>query len=138
MSETPSNLRAALAVAPRRPDVRFLFAHPAHAIALGLGSGLSPLGPGTVGTLWAWLAFVALDRWLEPLQWGGVLLAGFIVGWWACTLTARHLAVADPSAIVWDEVLAFWLVLWLLMPASFWAQLCAFLLFRFFESGISS
>jgi len=42
-------------IAARRADVRFLLAHPAHWIALGLGSGLSPLAPGTVGTLWAWL-----------------------------------------------------------------------------------
>ena len=135
MSDTPAHLHPPLAGAQRRPSVRFLLSHPAHAIALGLGSGLAPIAPGTVGTLWAWLAFVAFDEWIDPLQWGGVLLASFIVGWWACTLTARHLAVADPSAIVWDEVLAFWLVLWLLMPASFWAQLCAFLLFRFFDAA---
>ena len=30
-----------------------LFSHPAHFLALGLGAGLSPLGPGTVGTVWA-------------------------------------------------------------------------------------
>jgi phosphatidylglycerophosphatase A len=133
MSETPSTRHPPLAAAPRRPDARFLFSHPAHAIALGLGSGLSPLGPGTVGTLWAWLAFVAFDPWLDAVQWGAVLLGAFVIGWWACTLTARHLAVADPSTIVWDEVLAFWLVLWLVMPTGFWGQLCAFVLFRFFD-----
>ena len=35
----------------RRPDARFLFAHPAHFIALGFGSGLAPRAPGTAGTL---------------------------------------------------------------------------------------
>ena len=44
-------------------DVRFLLSHPAHWIALGFGSGLSPKAPGTVGTLWAWLMFLLLDRW---------------------------------------------------------------------------
>ena len=34
-----------------------LFSHPAHFLALGLGAGLSPLGPGTVGTVWAWAAY---------------------------------------------------------------------------------
>ena len=131
----PSHLQPSLAPAPRRPGARFLFSHPAHAIALGLGSGLSPMAPGTVGTLWAWLAFVAFDRWLDPWHWGAVLLVGLIVGWWACTLTARHLAIADPSSIVWDEVIAFWLVLWLVMPASFWEQLAAFLLFRLFDAA---
>ena len=61
MSAEPSTPSAV----PRRPDARFLLAHPAHLIALGFGSGLSPVAPGTVGTLWAWLAFVVLDRWLS-------------------------------------------------------------------------
>ena len=38
------------------------------------------------------------------------------------------------SAIVWDEIVAFWLVLWLLLPAGFWAQFWAFVLFRFFDA----
>jgi phosphatidylglycerophosphatase A len=42
------------------------------------------------------------------MQWA-LLLVGTLVGWWACTVTARHLNVADPGAIVWDEVIAFWL-----------------------------
>jgi phosphatidylglycerophosphatase A len=120
--------------APRRPDLRFLLAHPAHVVALGFGSGLSPFAPGTVGSLWAWLAFLVFDRWLTPTQWGWVLGIGFAVGWWACTVAARHLAVADPGAIVWDEVLAFWLVLWLVLPAGWLAQLVAFALFRFFDA----
>ena len=43
-----------------RPSWRFLFAHPAHFIACGLGSGLSPWAPGTVGTLFAWATFPLL------------------------------------------------------------------------------
>ena len=42
--------------------------------------------------------------------------------------------MADPGAIVWDEVIAFWLVLWLVMPAGFVGQLMAFALFRFFDA----
>ena len=56
-------------------------------------------------------------------------------GWWACTRTAQHLGSADPGAIVWDEVIAFWLILWLITPASFWAQAGAFVLFRFFDAA---
>ena len=44
-----------------RPTARFMLSHPAHAIALGFGSGLSPVAPGTSGTLWAWLAFLVLQ-----------------------------------------------------------------------------
>ena len=43
--------------------------------------------------------------------------------------------VADPGAIVWDEVVAFWLVLWLAMPMGFWGQFAAFALFRFFDAA---
>lgn len=118
-----------------RPGARFLFAHPAHPIALGFGSGLSPLAPGTVGTLWAWLVFWLFRDALSDMQVGVVLAAAFVVGWWACTATARHMGSADPGAIVWDEVLAFWLVLWLVTPAGFWAQLAAFGLFRYFDAA---
>lgn len=130
-----NTLNPPVAPAPRKPTWRFLFSHPAHAIALGFGSGLSPKAPGTVGTLWAWVAFLVLRPHLGDVDWAVLLAASFYVGLWACTVTARHLAVADPGAIVWDEVLAFWLVLWLVMPAGFWAQLAAFALFRFFDAA---
>jgi phosphatidylglycerophosphatase A len=121
--------------APRKPTWRFMLSHPAHAIALGFGSGLSPVAPGTAGTLWAWLAFVVLQPHLSNREWALLLLAGLLVGWWACTVTARDLGVADPAPVVWDEVLAFWAVLWLVTPAGWWTQLAAFALFRFFDAA---
>ena len=121
--------------APRKPTWRFMVSHPAHLIALGFGSGLSPVAPGTVGTLWAWLTFVLLQPHLSDPQWALLLLAGLGLGWWACTVAARHLAVADPGAVVWDEVIAFWAVLWLVTPAGWWTQLVAFALFRFFDAA---
>jgi phosphatidylglycerophosphatase A len=114
---------------------RFLMSHPAHFIALGAGSGLSRLAPGTAGTLWAWAVFVLLQMWLTPLQMGVLIAASTLIGWWACTITAQHMGVADPGAIVWDEVIAFWLVLWLVTPTTFWGQLGAFALFRYFDAA---
>jgi phosphatidylglycerophosphatase A len=114
---------------------RFLMSHPAHFIALGAGSGLSRLAPGTTGTLWAWAVFVLLQMWLTPLQMGALIASSTLVGWWACTITAQHMGVADPGAIVWDEVIAFWLVLWLVTPTTFWGQLGAFVLFRYFDAA---
>jgi phosphatidylglycerophosphatase A len=122
-------------LAPVRASVRFLLKHPAHWLALGLGSGLSPRAPGTVGTLWAWVAFLALDPWLSDRQWAAVIALSALVGWWACTVTARHLGTVDPSAVVWDEVVAFWLILWIWMPASLWQQALAFGVFRFFDAA---
>ena len=114
---------------------RFLLSHPAHFIALGAGAGLSRLAPGTAGTLWAWAVFLLLQIWLTPLQMGVLIAASTLVGWWACTVTAQDLGVADPGAIVWDEVVAFWLVLWLVTPTTLGGELGAFLLFRYFDAA---
>jgi phosphatidylglycerophosphatase A len=120
---------------PVRPSTGFLLSHPAHLIALGFGSGLARVAPGTWGTAWAWLAWLVLQLWLTPAQLGVLLALSLPVGWWACTVTARHLRIADPSAIVWDEVVAFWIVLWLVLPAGWQMQLAAFVLFRFFDAA---
>lgn len=112
-----------------------MLAHPLNAIALGFGSGLSPIAPGTVGTLWAWLAYLVLQQWIGALGWAVVLAAGFALGCWACTHAARGLGTADPGCIVWDEVIAFWLVLWLVMPSGLLGQTVAFALFRFFDAA---
>ncbi|MDO9091320.1 MAG: phosphatidylglycerophosphatase A [Rubrivivax sp.] len=124
-----------MTVGSQRVSARFMFRHPAHGLALGFGSGLSPKAPGTVGTLWAWVSFLVFSHWLGPVGWGLLIAAGTLLGWWACTLTAQHMGVADPSAIVWDEVVAFWFVLWVLMPASWLMQLAAFVLFRYFDAA---
>lgn len=131
----PGGLGQGDAPRPWRPNARFLWSHPAHAIALGFGAGLSPKAPGTAGTLWAWLAWLVFSPGHDDLTLGLVLLASLLVGWWACTVTARHMNIADPGSIVWDEVVAFWLVLWLIMPAGFLAQIVAFALFRFFDAA---
>lgn len=120
---------------PQRATARLMWSHPAHLISLGFGSGLSPWAPGTAGTLWAWLSFHVLSLWLTPAGWGLLLAGGTLVGWWACTRTAQALGTADPGSVVWDEVLAFWAVLWLVMPAGFWHQLSAFALFRLFDAA---
>ena len=133
MINSDPRLGQRLAMSPSKPTLRFVFSHPAHMLALGFGCGLAPVAPGTVGTLAAWLAFTALAPVMNDARWAALLVLSTVVGWWACTRAARELGVADPGAIVWDEVVAFWAVLWLVTPAGFWAQLCAFALFRFFD-----
>ena len=54
--------------------------------------------------------------------------------WWASTVTARSLGVLDPSSVVIDEIIAFWLVLWLVTPTGVLGQAAAFGLFRFFDA----
>ena len=61
-------------------------------------------------------------------------LAGalFLVGVWACDVTGRHLGVSDHGAMVWDEIVAFLLVL-ALVPRELAWQAAAFVAFRFFD-----
>jgi len=131
---TPFEPARDLPLPPVAPSARFMMAHPAHLTALGFGSGLSPKAPGTLGTLWAWGVFTLLQYRLNDLQWGILIGLSIPIGWWVCSLTAKHMRVLDPGSIVWDEIAAFWLVLWLVSPTDFWGQLAAFALFRFFDA----
>jgi len=112
--------------------VRFLFAHPAHFIALGCGSGLSRWAPGTVGTLFALLSFPLIRPYFSDLQFLLLLAFAYLGGIWCVHLTGRHLGEPDHGSIVWDEIVPFWLVL-TLTPAGWGWQLAAFALFRLFD-----
>ena len=132
------------ATAPRRATWRFMGLHPLRLIALGFGSGLAPKAPGTFGTLAGWVLWLLIDRAFvpSPATWAAIIIAGFFVGWWACTHTARALATSDPSPVVWDEIIAFWIILAVAMPrfpvapSGFrWVdQLLLFGLFRLFDA----
>jgi phosphatidylglycerophosphatase A len=116
-----------------RPSL--MFGHPAHLMALGFGAGLSPLAPGTVGTLLAWFSYGTLLGTRQDLTVLIALVAGLLVGSWACAITARNLQSPDPGAIVWDEILAYWLILWVATPAGAIEHLLLFGLFRYFDSA---
>ncbi|MBX3668962.1 MAG: phosphatidylglycerophosphatase A [Rhodocyclaceae bacterium] len=116
----------------RPPAASFLFTHPAHFIACGLGSGLSPWAPGTAGTAAGWLLYLVLRPWFSELGFMLWLAATFVLGIWACDKTGRDLRVADHGSIVWDEIVPFWLVLFCTPAGPAW-QLIAFLAFRFFD-----
>jgi len=117
---------------PRPPSIRFLLAHPAHLVACGFGSGLSPRAPGTVGTLFAWVAYPLLGHSMNEFQVLLFLFFAFVVGALAVHRTGIDLGVADHGSIVWDEIVPFWLVLWFCPTHWLW-QTTAFCLFRFFD-----
>lgn len=114
-----------------------MLGHPAHFIAFGGGAGLIPFAPGTFGALLAFPIFWAAgsvgispqDQWAVYL--GGVALL-FALGVWACGVAGRNLGESDHGGMVWDETVAFLLVLFFAPRYSFW-QGFAFLLFRFFD-----
>ncbi|HLA35824.1 MAG TPA: phosphatidylglycerophosphatase A [Rhodocyclaceae bacterium] len=115
------------------PPLKFLLRHPAHLIACGFGSGLSPFAPGTAGTAFAWLTYPLLRGYLESdLSFGIFLVLAFILGVAACQITGRALGVVDHGSIVWDEIVPFWTVL-LFAPIGFFWQIAAFLGFRFYD-----
>ena len=114
------------------PSLRFLFAHPAHLVACGFGSGLSPFAPGTVGTLFAWATFLMLRPWMSDIELMILFVLCFVGGVLAVHKTGIDLGVTDHGSIVWDEIVPFWLVLLFCPPGWLW-QTAAFLLFRVFD-----
>ena len=107
-------------------------------IAAGLGSGLSPVAPGTAGSVFA--AFLLLPV-LSPgvaSHWMAWAVATAI-GVWAADRAGREWGVIDHPAIVIDEVIGLWLAV--LIPLSLipqaipdgWLLLLALLLFRLFD-----
>lgn len=115
-----------------RPTLRLLVSHPAHLISLGFGSGLSPRAPGTAGTLAAWLLYPLLRAPVSDFIFLTLMASFFVAGIITADRTGRALGASDHGAIVWDEMVAFWLVLFFTPATLFW-QAIAFVLFRFFD-----
>ena len=115
-----------------RPSWRFVVRHPAHFIAFGGGAGLAPLAPGTVGTLIALPLYWLIAPHLVAVEFLAVVGALFALGIWSCDVSGRAIGVADHGGMVWDEIVAFLLVLFFVPPTPVW-QAVAFLLFRLFD-----
>jgi phosphatidylglycerophosphatase A len=104
---------------------------PVHLLALGFGSGLAPVAPGTFGSvvgLVFGLATLHLGWWFAL----GAAVVVTIAGVWICGESARRLGVHDHPAIVWDEVAGMMIVL-LAAPASWAGIALAFGLFRLLD-----
>lgn len=119
--------------APLTPDQRRrLLSHPAGWIATALGAGLSPKAPGTAGSLVALLPWWFLLHGLSPGVYLAVLVAGFLLGVWACDVSDRRLGMHDQGALVWDEVIGMWITL-VAAPLQWWWMIIGFALFRLFD-----
>lgn len=115
------------------PPAGFLLRHPAHLLACGFGSGLAPFASGTFGTAFAWATYPLLRHFFPAdSSFAVFLLLAFALGVAACEIAGRNLGMADHGAIVWDEIVPFWFVLFL-APTSLAWQTFAFLAFRFFD-----
>jgi phosphatidylglycerophosphatase A len=104
---------------------------PVNFLAFGLGSGLSPVAPGTAGSAvglalaWATLELPLAARLL-------VAIALILSGVWICGESARRIAVHDHPGIVWDEIAGIYVAL-LVVPPPIWAWALCFGLFRLFD-----
>ena len=94
-----------------RVPARTVFTDPVHFLAFGFGAGLSPVAPGTAGTVVA----VFLELLIRPLGLPlrvAIVAAVCVVGIWLCGESARRLGAHDHPGIVWDEFAGLWITLW--------------------------
>jgi phosphatidylglycerophosphatase A len=127
-------MNPALPSSPVNPNFKWVFQTAGRTIAFGFGSGLSPIAPGTAGTLWAWAAFLVGEYFLSTEDFLWIIGGGILLGCWVCGHVSEELGRKDFGGIVWDEIVAFWLVLIFMMPTNIWMQILAFILFRFFDA----
>jgi phosphatidylglycerophosphatase A len=115
----------------KQPPARVIFGNPLHFLAFGMGSGLSPVAPGTTGTLaaipFAWLmAQLSLPWYLV------ITLVSLVLGFWICGRSSEMLGVHDHRGIVWDEFVGYFITM-IAIPVEWYWFLLGFFLFRFFD-----
>ena len=108
-----------------------LWKYPVHLLAYGFGTGLSPVAPGTIGSL-VGIPLVWLMASLAPPVYAAITAAMFIAGIFICGQTARDIGAVDPGAIVFDEIVGFMVAMYM-MPATGPWLLAGFLVYRVFD-----
>ena len=114
-----------------RKLARQVLRDPVHLFAFGLGTGLSPYAPGTVGSLLG-VALAWLTKDVGLLAQAGIAVSLYAGGVWLCGESARRLGIHDHGGIVWDEIVGMYLVL-IVTPFALLPWLLAFALFRAFD-----
>lgn len=108
-----------------------VFQKPIYFLAFGFGSGLSPILPGTFGTL----AAIPLYLLIKDLPWLLYLLItiiAFVYGIYICNMVSKDLGEHDYPGIVWDEIVGYFITMFLAPKTASW-MLLGFLLFRIFD-----
>ena len=108
-----------------------ILCNPIFLLAFGFGSGFAPKAPGTAGTLLAVLIHLILVN-LPPWIHGTIIFAAFFIGIWICGRTAEYLGVHDHEGIVWDELVGYWLMMFLVPSSWLWVSF-GFVLFRILD-----
>ncbi|RDE67761.1 phosphatidylglycerophosphatase A [Aggregatibacter segnis] len=119
--------------APQNPLERVTLRNPIHFLALGFGSGLLHPAPGTWGSLVGMIVGALLLPWLAAKTFFILTALCFFLGIWLCERTSHDMGVHDHGSIVWDEIVAVFLVLLAVPQVSlFWCAI-AFVTFRLFD-----
>lgn len=115
-------------------STKFNLRNPVHFLALGFGSGLIKPAPGTWGTLSAVpLYMLIVHSPAGQLVWYSLItLIAFAIGVYLCGKAASDVGVHDHSAIVWDEIVGFFITMFAVVP-SLENLLLGFVLFRLFD-----
>ena len=108
-----------------------ILCNPIFLLAFGFGSGFAPKAPGTAGTLLAVIIQLILVN-LPPWIHGTIIFAAFFIGIWICGRTAEYLGVHDHEGIVWDELVGYWLMMFLVPSNWLWVSF-GFVLFRILD-----
>lgn len=90
-----------MTILPRHKDVaksRLKMSNPWHLLAVGFGSGLSPIVPGTMGSLAA-IPFWYLMTFLPWQLYSLVVMLGICIGVYLCHQTAKDMGVTITAAL---------------------------------------
>ena len=108
-----------------------LWKYPIHTLAVGFGTGLSPIAPGTVGSL-VGVAAVLLLAPVGSAWYAVIAVVLWFAGVFICGVTARDYGAMDPGFIVYDEIVGFMVAMYLL-PTTWRWLLAGFIIYRIFD-----
>ncbi|QIW16682.1 phosphatidylglycerophosphatase [Pasteurellaceae bacterium RH1A] len=108
--------------------------NPIHFLALGFGSGLLKPAPGTWGSLAGLILAICLWQ-LIPSSFFFMLLTlvSFVAGCHICSRASEDFGLHDDGRIVWDEIVAIFLMFAFLPHYNLTYYLLAFASFRLFD-----
>ena len=112
---------------------------PYHFLATLGGLGLSPIGPGTVGSIFGWFIFIVLSHFISAIAM--IILTIFIIIFsvYLSNIVTEDIVEKDHKSIVIDELAGMWLAM---IPVIFIASsqyerstyaLLALIIFRIFD-----
>ncbi len=111
---------------------RFIWSHPAHALASGFGVGQIATAPGTIGSILGALLYIVLAPSLSTQAWVVLAVVLFALGIWAADRVARDLGVDDHKGVVIDEIVGILLLFAALPHGALW-WIAGFIAFRVFD-----